>query len=99
MLTYSQHKKNHFDVSFIMVDSKSLPTLGLAISESFNLTKRISSVNVSNKQFLSDFSDCFGEIGTHKNTHHIEIKDNVIQRLHFNNDTFSKKFSEVLGIS
>ena len=27
--------------------------------------------------FLSDFSDCFGEIETLKNTHHIEIKDNV----------------------
>ena len=99
MLTCSQHKKNHFDVSFIIVHSKSVPTLGLAVSESLNLTKRISSVNVSNKQFLSDFSDCFGEIGTHKNTHHIEIKDNVTQRLHFNNDTFSKKISEVLSTS
>ena len=26
---------------------------------------------------MSKFSDCFGEIGTLKNTHHIEIKDNV----------------------
>ena len=26
---------------------------------------------------MSEFSDCFGEIGTLKNTHHIEIKDNV----------------------
>ena len=26
---------------------------------------------------MPEFSDCFGEIGTLKNTHHIEIKDNV----------------------
>ena len=29
--------------------------------------------------FLSKFSDCFGEIGPLKNTHHSEIKDNVTQ--------------------
>ena len=26
---------------------------------------------------MTEFSDCFGEIGTLKNTYHIEIKDNV----------------------
>ena len=72
-----KHKKNHFDVSFIVVDSKSVPILGLATSESLNLIKRISAINVSGEQFLSEFCDCFGEIGTLKNTHHIEIKDNV----------------------
>ena len=72
-----KHKKDHFDVSFIVVDSKSVPILGLATSESLNLIKRISAINVSGEQFLSEFSDCFGEIGTLKNTHHIEIKDNV----------------------
>ena len=72
-----KHKKGHFDVSFIVVDSKSVPILGLATSESLNLIKRISAVNVSNEQFLSEFSDCFGEVRTLKNTHHIEIKDNV----------------------
>ena len=71
-----KHKKDHFDVSFIVVDSKSVPILGLATSESLNLIKRISAINVSDEQFLSEFSDCFGEIGTLKNTHHIEIKEN-----------------------
>ena len=51
--------------------------LGLATSESLNLIKHISAVIVSDEQFLSEFSDCFGEIGTPKNTHHIGIKDNV----------------------
>ena len=50
---------------------------GLAPSESLSLIERISVVNVSDEQFLSEFSDCFGEIGTLKNIHIIEIKDNV----------------------
>ena len=70
-------KKDQFDVSFIIVDSKPVPILGFATSERLSLIKRISAVNVSNEQFLSEFSDCFGEIKTLKNTHHIEIKDNV----------------------
>ena len=65
-------------VSFIVVDSKFVPILGLATSESIILIKCISAVNLlSDKQFLSEFSDCFGEIWTLKNTHHVEIKDNV----------------------
>ena len=78
-----KHKKGHYcDVSFIVVDSKSVPVLGLATSESLNLIKRISVVNVSHKQFLFEFSDCLGETGTLKNTHHIEIKANVTPEVH-----------------
>ena len=72
-----KRKKDDFDVSFIVVGSKSVPILGLSTSESLNLTKRISAVSISDEQFLSEFSDCFGEIRTLKNTHHIKIKDNV----------------------
>ena len=48
--------------------------LGLSTSESLNMIKRISAVNLSDEQFSSELSDYFGEMG---NTHHIEIKDNV----------------------
>ena len=48
-----KHKKDHFDISFIVVDSKSVPILGLATSESLNLIKHISVVNISDEQFLS----------------------------------------------
>ena len=72
-----KHKKDHFDVSLIAVDSKSVPILGLSTSERLNLIKRISAINASYEQFLSEFSDCFGETGTLKNTPHTEIKDNV----------------------
>ena len=54
-----------------------MPILGLATSKSLNLIKHISAINVSGEQFLSEFSDYFGEIGTLKNTHNIKIKDNV----------------------
>ena len=50
---------------------------GIAPSESLSLIKRISAVNVRDEKFLSEFSDCFGEIETLKNIHNIEIKDNV----------------------
>ena len=72
-----KHQKDHFDVSFIVVNSISVPVLRLATSESVNMIKCISAVNVSDEQLLIEFSDCFGEIGTLKNTHHIEIKDNA----------------------
>ena len=41
------------------------------------MIKRISAVNVSDEQFLSEFSDRFEKIGTLKNTHHFEITDNI----------------------
>ena len=40
--------------------------------------KRIYSVESKENSFLSEFSDCFGEIGTLNKTHHIAIKDNFI---------------------
>ena len=42
----------HFDVLFIVVDSKSVSILGLATSESLNIIKRISTVTISDEQFF-----------------------------------------------
>ena len=50
-----KHKKDHFDVSFFVVNSKSVPTLGLATSENLNLIKRVSAVNVIDEQFCLSF--------------------------------------------
>ena len=55
-----------------------MPILRLASTESLNLIKDVSAVNASDEQFLCNFTDCFREIGTLKNTHHIEIKGNVV---------------------
>ena len=56
-----KHKKDQFEVSFIVVYTKSVPILGLTICESLNLIKCISAVNLNDEQFLSEFFDCFGE--------------------------------------
>ena len=45
-LTLKQ-KKDDFDVSFIVINSKYVPILGLSTCKSLNLIKRISAVNVS----------------------------------------------------
>ena len=77
MLTYSKASERPFWCFwFVVVDPKSVRVLWLAASESLNLIKHISAVIVSDEQFLFEFSNCFGEIGTLKNTHHIEIKEN-----------------------
>ena len=44
----------------------------------FKLMRRICSVESKENSFLSEFSDCFGEIGALNKTHHIVIKDNFI---------------------
>ena len=71
------HKNNSFKVSFIVVDSDSVPILGLKTSEHLQLIKRICRTETNSERFFSEFHDCFGEIGTLNTTHHIEVKDNV----------------------
>ena len=58
---------------FIVGDSNSVLVLGLSTSESLNLMKHISTINISDEQFLSEFVDCFGfeEIETLSNTESI----------------------------
>ena len=69
------HKNNSFKVSFFIVDSDSVPILGLKTSEHLQLTKRISKLETNSETFFSEFHDCFGEIGTLNTIHHIEVKD------------------------
>ena len=63
-------------MSFLVVDIKSVPILGLESCENLKLIKRIRSVESKENSILSGFSDCFGEIVTLSKTHHIEIKEN-----------------------
>ena len=71
------HKNHSFKVSFIVVDSDSVPILGLKTNKHLQLIKRICWIETNSETFFSEFHDCFGEIGTLNATHHIEIKDNV----------------------
>ena len=75
-LTLDQ-KNNSFKVSFIVVDSDSVPILGLKTSEHLQLIKRICRIETNGETFFPEFHDCFGEIGTLNTTHHIEVKGNV----------------------
>ena len=56
----------HFDVSFIVIDSKSVPILGLATSESLNIIKRISAVNITDEQFFVRLFGLFWRNGNSK---------------------------------
>ena len=71
------HKNNSFKVSFIFVDSDSLPVLRLKTSEHLQLIKRICRTETNSETFFSKFYDCFGETRTLNATHHFEVKDNV----------------------
>ena len=71
-----EHKNKLFTASFLVVDTKSVPIFGPESCENLKLIKRICSVESKENSFLSEFSDCFGEIGTLNKTHHIEIKGN-----------------------
>ena len=68
------HKNKPFKLSFIVVDSESVPILELKKSEHLQLVKRICRTEKNNETFFSESHDSFGEIGT-LNTN--EVKDNV----------------------
>ena len=77
MLTL-KHKENNFDVSIIVLESKSVAPYSSFISQWKSVpNKTYFWLKLKDGQCLSEFSDCFGEIGTLNNTHHIEINDNV----------------------
>ena len=74
-----EHKNELFNVSFLVVDIKSVPVLGLESCENLKVIKRICSVESKENPFLSEFSDCFGQIRTLNKTHNIEIKKTLPQ--------------------
>ena len=43
-----KHKEDYSDVSFVVVNSKSVPIQGLSVNEYLNLIKRISATKVNN---------------------------------------------------
>ena len=71
-----EHKNELFNVSFLVVGTKSVPILGIDSCKNVKPIKRICSAESKENSFLSKFLDCFGEIGTLNKTHHIEIKEN-----------------------
>ena len=77
------NKASMSHVLFIVADTNSPPILGLNTSEKLGLIKRIMEVDVKDvPDDLLQFSDCFGDIGTLPQTHHIELKPDVTPVIH-----------------
>ena len=73
-------KDRTVNVLFIVVDSDSVPILGLNTSVKLNLIKQIYQISEnipSTTPIHEEFSDCFGEISCLPRIHHIEIRDDV----------------------
>ena len=79
-ITSIKHKSQTVNVLFTVVETDSVPILGLNTSEKLNLIKRIYKISGSSQSDVpieKEFSDCFGETGCLKRTHHIEVRDDV----------------------
>ena len=74
-----EYRGKKHKVLLIVVDSDSMPILGLKACERLNLIKRVNTVNPvkMKSQIKAKYSDCFGEIGCLDKVHHIEMKENV----------------------
>ena len=73
-----QHRGKNVPLLFIVADTNSLTILGLNSSKQLNLITRMLSIANSQKcNFLSEYKDCFGEIGTLPKVHHITIHQNI----------------------
>ena len=72
------HRGKNVPLLFIVADTNSLPIIGLNSSKQLNLVKRILCISISQKRnFLNEYKDCFGEIGTLPKVHHITIDQNI----------------------
>ena len=68
-------KHELLNVSFLVVDTKLVPILGLESCKNLKFIKRICSAELKENLFLSEFLGCFGDIGTLNETYHIEVKN------------------------
>ena len=76
----TETQRSNSEFLFIVVDSDSVPNLGLNTSVNLNLIKQVYQISKniqSTTPIHEEFSDCFGEIGCLPLVHHIEIRDDV----------------------
>ena len=65
------------------MDSEVPPILGRKACEKLNLINRVQAINsVNDDDFLKIYEDCFGEVGTSPNIHHITVDPNVNPVIH-----------------
>ena len=86
------HRGKNVPLLFIVAETNSPPIIELNSSEQLNLINRILSIyNSQKRNFLNEYKDCFGEIGTLPNVHHITIDQNITPAV-----TPTRKFSIAL---
>jgi hypothetical protein len=75
-----KHRGELIPILFVVVDSDSVPLLGLNTCDKLNLIKQVYEISEDvqcHSSLKEEFSDCFGEIGCLKKTHHIELRDDI----------------------
>ena len=75
-IVYLRRNGKIYPVLFTVADTNSPPILGLKSCLRLNLIKRVDSIDVL-PSYLSNFEDCFGELGTLKKEYHIVMDPNV----------------------
>ena len=69
------HNKMEVPVTFV-ITSDFTPILGLPTAEKLGLIKLVSTISISDK-IVSDYADCFGDIGCLPNEYHMEVDPSV----------------------
>ena len=64
-------------VLFIVADTEFQPIIGADASEKLQLIKPIFHIDSNLPAFLEKYSDCFGDLGTLKNTYNITVDPSV----------------------
>ena len=80
-LIIQQHGKK-FYLPFIIAKTLSPPIIGAKSSQDLDLIRRVMSVNNDQTDFYTEFSDCFGELGTLSEKHHIQVDPHVPPVIH-----------------
>ena len=77
------HGGESTSVSCVVAEIEAVPILGLKTSASLRLIERVMSVeNVKVPAYVSEYADCFGELGTLPKKHHITIDRSVKPVVH-----------------
>ena len=80
-VSYIKKAGKNIPLLFILADTNSPPILGLESCEKLNLVNRIMKITCDD-DFINEFNNCFGELGTLPKIHHITINPNAIPIIH-----------------
>ena len=81
-----ENSNENINLSFILTSSNSPPIIGLKASEKLNLVNRhvhlINNKAYKNFNYVKEYNDCFGDIGTLPKIHHITVDPNITPVIH-----------------